>query len=72
MAKRRGNNEGNIRQRTDHSWEASLQFEDKRHYVYGQTKKEVKRGLGDEEIMLQTACDDSDGFADCSRLLRMQ
>ena len=47
MAKRRGNNEGNIRQRTDHSWEASLQFEDKRHYVYGQTKKEVKSKLAD-------------------------
>ena len=47
MAKRRGNNEGNIRQRTDHSWEASLQFEEKRHYVYGQTKKEVKSKLAD-------------------------
>ena len=47
MAKRRGNNEGNIRQRTDHSWEASIRVENDRLYVYGQSKKEVKNKLAD-------------------------
>lgn len=45
MAKRRGNNEGNIRQRSDHSWEASVKIGNTRRYFYGHTKKEVKDKL---------------------------
>ena len=46
MKKKRINGEGNIRKRSEHSWEASLRTEDgERLYVYGSTQKEVKEKL---------------------------
>ena len=43
--KKRSNGEGSIRQRSDHSWEGSIQIEEKRLYVYGKTKTEVRKKL---------------------------
>ncbi|MCR4885727.1 MAG: site-specific integrase [Clostridiales bacterium] len=46
MKKKRINGEGNIRKRSEHSWEASLRTEDgERLYVYGGSQKEVKEKL---------------------------
>lgn len=54
MKKKRINGEGNIRKRSEHSWEASLRTEDgERLYVYGSTQKEVKEKL--QEIQTEIA-----------------
>ena len=46
MTKKRINGEGNIRKRSEHSWEASLRTEGGvRLYVYGSSQKEVKEKL---------------------------
>lgn len=50
MASKRGNGEGNIRERTDGRWEASVAVEQldgkrKRHYVYGATRAEAASKL---------------------------
>ena len=62
MAKRRGNNEGNIRQRSESFWEASVQVENSRHYLYGKTRKEVKDKLADiqNDIYNNTLIDQND------------
>ena len=43
MAKKRADGEGNIRKRTNHSWEASVKVDDKRRYLYGKSQKEVRK-----------------------------
>ena len=44
--KRRFNGEGNIRKRSEHSWEASVAIEGgERIYLYGASQKEVKDKL---------------------------
>ena len=54
MKKKRINGEGNIRKRSEHSWEASLRTEDgERLYVYGSTQKEAKEKL--QEIQAEIA-----------------
>ena len=54
MKKKRINGEGNIRKRSEHSWEASLRTEDgERLYVYGSSQKEVKEKL--QEIQTEIA-----------------
>lgn len=54
MTKKRINGEGNIRKRSEHSWEASLRTENgERLYVYGSTQKEVKEKL--QEIQTEIA-----------------
>ena len=45
MAKKRADGEGNIRKRTNHSWEASVKVDDKRRYLYGKSQKEVREKL---------------------------
>ena len=46
MKKKRINGEGNIRKRSEHSWEASIAVDgDKRVYLYGASQKEVKDKL---------------------------
>ena len=54
MKKKRINGEGNIRKRSEHSWEASLRTEDgERLYVYGSSQKQVKEKL--QEIQTEIA-----------------
>ena len=43
---RRGNRDGNVRQRSDGSWEASVQISGKRHYARGRTQAEARKQLG--------------------------
>lgn len=45
MEKKRYNGDGNIRRRSERSWEASLLINGKRKYVYGRTRGEVKEKL---------------------------
>lgn len=45
MEKKRYNGDGNIRRRSERSWEASLLINGKRNYVYGRTRSEVKEKL---------------------------
>lgn len=44
---RRGNQEGNIRQRTDSGWEASVTINGHRYYVRGKTRTEAQRALAE-------------------------
>lgn len=62
MAKRRSNGEGSIRKRSDSSWEASIQVENKRLYVYGKSRSETKDKLTQIQIDVQNdeLIDDSD------------
>ena len=62
MAKKRVDGEGNIRKRTNHSWEASIKVDDKRRYLYGKTQKEVKEKLSalQNEIYNDPLIDESD------------
>ena len=54
MKKKRINGEGNIRKRSEHSWEASLRTEDgERLYVYGKSQKEAKDKL--QEVQAEIA-----------------
>ena len=45
MEKKRNNGDGNIRRRSARSWEASILIGDKRKYIYGKTRGEVKTKL---------------------------
>ena len=62
MAKKRADGEGNIRKRTNHSWEASVKVDDKRRYLYGKSQKEVREKLSalQNEIYNDTLIDESD------------
>ena len=54
--KRRFNGEGNIRKRSEHSWKASVAVADKRYYLYGSSRADVKEQLE----QLQAKLDDGD------------
>ena len=63
MAKRRSNGEGNIRKRTDNTWEGRITIGGKRMSVYGKTKEEVRKKLTsaqwelDNNIFVNTPAD---------------
>lgn len=58
MTKKRINGEGNIRKRTDRSWEGSVLIEDKRRYVYGKSRGEVKDKIN--ELLADGPVEDND------------
>ena len=49
---KRANGEGNIRKRTDGSWEARYVFDGKRHSVYGKTQAEVRKKLTEAQAQI--------------------
>jgi integrase len=44
---RRGNHEGNIRERADGSWEGCIAFDGRRYWARGKTRAEAQRGLAE-------------------------
>ena len=42
---KRQNYDGNIRKRSQHSWEGSVMIEGKRRYVYGKSSQEVRKRI---------------------------